>query len=272
MATTLSTSFQTFCQARTPTSDLRLQTSCLELLREDKECASSIPALSFSTSGSDINSDQDHASDVESREGGEAEETEAAQEEDVCMEHAINTPALQSSVDWRETGEQIIRTTEWYLRELWLKFPNTSFEEVMKAMKTAESAYSSENGENDWGHLALLLHGLRVASLLPTAQAEIPRLNKKSSRKRHLKSKRSIAKSPKKDLIKPIPRKINGELKAKTGRKPQIYECFMCHEVHPYKVSLIQHFQTVHNVQRSQSLLYKRVNQSPEAMKRLYRL
>jgi hypothetical protein len=269
MATTLSTSFQTFCQARTPASDLKFQTSCLELLGEGKECAFSTPALSSSTSGSDINSDQDHASDVESREGGEAA---AEQEEDVCMEQTMNTPTLQSSVDCHEIGEQILRTTEWYLRELRLKLPNTSFEEVMKAMSTAECAYSSENGENDWGRLALLLHGLRVASLLPTAQAEIPRSSKKNNRKRHLKSKQTIAKSPKKAHNKPISRKINGEPKAKTGRKPQIYECFMCHEVHPYKVNLIQHFQAVHNVQRSQSLLYKRVDQSPEAMKRLYRL
>ena len=269
MAATLSTSFQTFSQVRTPTSDLKWQTNCLELLREDKECAFDTPTLSFSTSGSDVNSVQDQTSDAESREGGEAG---PAQEEDVCMEQTANTSISHSSVDWEETGEQILRTTEWYLRELRLKLPNTSFEEVMNAMDTAKSAYSSEKEGNEWGHLALLLHGLRVASSLPTSQGEIPHSRKRNSRKRHLKSKRNPRKSHQIDNIKPIPTKMNGEPKAKTGRKPQIYECFICHEVHPYKVSLIQHFQAVHNIQRSQSLLYKRVNQSPESMKRLYRL
>lgn len=264
MADTVSTSFQTFCPAHTSPSTLKCQATCLDLLRQHEDCAFGTPV---STSGSEANSVQDQTSDTESKEEGDAG---TLQKEDVCIEQAANMPGPSSSVDWDQRGEQILRLTQWYLQELRLKLPNSSFEEVLKAMDTAKCAYSSGEEGSQWGHLALLLHGLRIASLLPTSPIRTPQSCKKNSRKRHLKSKRNPGKSQKIDQIKTIPTKMNGEPKAKTGRKPQIYECFICHEVQPYKVNLIQHFQAAHNVKRSQSLLYKRVNQSPDAMKRLY--
>lgn len=59
-------------------------------------------------------------------------------------------------------------------------------------------------------------------------------------------------------------------IKKKTGRKPTPLTCFLCPNVLPYKCALILHLQTVHHINRSQSLMYKRVNQGGEEIKRRY--
>jgi len=58
--------------------------------------------------------------------------------------------------------------------------------------------------------------------------------------------------------------------KKKTGRKPSPMCCFLCPSVLPYKCTLITHLQTVHAINRSQSLMYKRVNQGGAEIRRLY--
>lgn len=58
--------------------------------------------------------------------------------------------------------------------------------------------------------------------------------------------------------------------KRKTGRKPTPRVCFMCPLVFPYKRDLIRHMQSVHDIHRSQSLMYKRINQGGEEIRRLY--
>ena len=58
--------------------------------------------------------------------------------------------------------------------------------------------------------------------------------------------------------------------KKKTGRKPSLLTCFLCPSILPYKCTLILHLQTVHHIDRSQSLMYKRVNQGGEDFKRRY--
>lgn len=60
--------------------------------------------------------------------------------------------------------------------------------------------------------------------------------------------------------------------KKKTGRKPTPLTCFLCPSVLPYKCTLIKHLQTVHHINRSESLMYKRVNQGGEEIKRRYLL
>ena len=63
--------------------------------------------------------------------------------------------------------------------------------------------------------------------------------------------------------LRPIP-------KAKTGRKPEKFVCFLCQTVFPYKKNLIRHFQADHGIGRCQSLLYKRLRQGEELFKKLY--
>lgn len=58
--------------------------------------------------------------------------------------------------------------------------------------------------------------------------------------------------------------------KKKTGRKPSTFSCFLCPKVLPYKYALISHLQTEHAINRSQSLMYKRVNQGGDEIRRLY--
>jgi hypothetical protein len=56
----------------------------------------------------------------------------------------------------------------------------------------------------------------------------------------------------------------------KTGRKPCPLTCFLCSSVLPYKCELISHLRTVHAISRSLSLMYKRINQGGEEIRRLY--
>ena len=56
----------------------------------------------------------------------------------------------------------------------------------------------------------------------------------------------------------------------KTGRKPQSHACYICAVPFPYKKELIKHLVTDHNLQRSTSLLYKRLNAGKKELQRLY--
>ena len=58
--------------------------------------------------------------------------------------------------------------------------------------------------------------------------------------------------------------------KKKTGRKPRLLTCFLCSSVLSYKCELISHLRTVHSISRSLSLMYKRINQGEEEIRRLY--
>ena len=58
--------------------------------------------------------------------------------------------------------------------------------------------------------------------------------------------------------------------RGKTGRKPNPCRCFLCFVTLPYKRNLIAHLKGSHGIERSQSLMYKRINQGEEEMKRLY--
>lgn len=61
-----------------------------------------------------------------------------------------------------------------------------------------------------------------------------------------------------------------GKKKGKAGKKPVPCVCFLCDEVLPYRIRLIEHLKKVHGIERSQSLMYKRLNQGEEEIKRLY--
>lgn len=56
----------------------------------------------------------------------------------------------------------------------------------------------------------------------------------------------------------------------KHQEKPEIWRCFLCFETVPYKIKLISHLKQVHGIERSQSLMYKRLNQGEDVMRRLY--
>ena len=58
--------------------------------------------------------------------------------------------------------------------------------------------------------------------------------------------------------------------KGKKGRKPHPITCFMCSVVVPYKRDFIHHLRDVHGIERSQSLMYKRINQGTEEIKKRY--
>lgn len=266
MAAILSTAFQAFQPLCASASEFKSQASPLDCFLEGKDSLSGAPGFSVSTSGSDEISDPEAVSDAEPREGGDASE---AQEEDCAMGESLDESSLRNYGDWDRIGQQIWRTTEQYLQAMRQKLPNTTFEGVLEAMDAVQSAYPSDSKDQSWSQCALLLHAIRLSTLLPTSPA-LP--DKKPCKKRHLRTKCSPTKRLQTHQTHSVHTKINGEPKAKTGRKPRDYECFICHEVCPYKIALIQHFQVCHHVQKSQSLLYKRVNQSPEAMRRLYGL
>ena len=61
-----------------------------------------------------------------------------------------------------------------------------------------------------------------------------------------------------------------GKKKGKAGKKPVPCVCFLCQDVLPYRIRLIAHLKKVHGIERSQSLMYKRLNQGEEEIKRLY--
>ena len=58
--------------------------------------------------------------------------------------------------------------------------------------------------------------------------------------------------------------------KGKAGKKQNPCECFLCAEVLPNRLKLIVHLKKAHGIERSQSLMYKRLNQGEDEIKRLY--
>lgn len=62
----------------------------------------------------------------------------------------------------------------------------------------------------------------------------------------------------------------SGRKKGKAGKKPCPCVCFLCPEVLPYRIRLIAHLKKAHGIERSQSLMYKRLNQGEDVIKRLY--
>ena len=54
------------------------------------------------------------------------------------------------------------------------------------------------------------------------------------------------------------------------GRRPNPIACFFCSEIVPYKRTFIHHLSEVHGIRRSQSLMYKRLKEGSEAIKRRY--
>lgn len=68
----------------------------------------------------------------------------------------------------------------------------------------------------------------------------------------------------------PLKHTNKGKKKGKAGKKPVPCVCFLCEEVLPYRIRLIAHLKKVHGIERSQSLMYKRLNQGEEEIKRLY--
>ncbi len=184
----------------------------------------------------------------------------------VCTEETASAPRIDS---WEHVlflnlkegnkvlDEQIWRSTEWYLREIRRKMRERSVEEMMQLM--------SRESDLSWDKFALLLHGVQVSSAFPLSKPS------KRSNKTHSKAN-SLSHNYKSDGRRHKLIKNNGDFKAKTGRKPLKYECFLCAAAVGYKVELIQHLQTSHNLNKSQSLLYKRINQGPATMRRLYDL
>ena len=184
----------------------------------------------------------------------------------VCTEEIASTPPidpwervlfLNTKAENKGFDEQIWRSTKWYLREIRRKMKERPVEEMMQLM----------GRENDlsFDKFALLLHGLQVSSVLPPSKPS------KRPRKTHKKAT-SLSRYYQFYGSRHKFRKNNGDFKAKTGRKPSKHECFICFTVLGYKVELIQHLQTAHNLNKSQSLLYKRINQGPATMRRLYDL
>ena len=192
MAASLSTSFQAFLPAPGPATQLKCQASPLDCLLEAENCLPDTPCLSLSTSGSDENSDHEPASDSESREGGDRNYTQGG---DNCMKQAPDPSPLCNYGELNRMEEQIWHATEQYLQALRWKLPNTSFEGMLEAMETAQLAYPGDSKDPHWTSLALLLHALRVSSLLPISARPSSAKCKKSRRKGHLKSKRTAAKS-----------------------------------------------------------------------------
>jgi len=128
--------------------------------------------------------------------------------------------------------------------------------------------------EEGWGlgQFVLLLHALQAACPMElSAASALPKISRKSHFK--VKSEKSVSgysKSSHREKRKNI--KLNGDPKAKTGRKPMQHPCFLCHAVLSYKGELVRHFQVCHELDKSQSVLYKRINQGEEAMRKMYSL
>ena len=148
----------------------------------------------------------------------------------------------------RDIGQQIWSVTHRFLGRM------REIEGKDVVLRLADLLRPENNSNNPLGlHVAsLLLHAIEVARKFPPRTHKNTHFYHKFHRKNTVDFSNSV------------------RLKGKTGRKPKNYECFLCPEVLPYKVTLIHHYQTCHQINRSQSVLYKRVNQSPETMKRLY--
>ena len=183
----------------------------------------------------------------------------------------LASPVFQNE----NAGMQIWQTTISYLTTLSSKAPGVASESLLSLIA---SLIPQAQGTEDvlTGSFVLMMHALRVAATKRGEEvrdeeqrrkvSEEARLGEnKKGRKMHLKAPPAMSKFNHHRTAK-APVKV----RAKTGRKPQAYPCFLCSEVCPYRVSLIKHFQEVHHLKKSQSLLYKRIRQGAECIKRLY--
>lgn len=168
----------------------------------------------------------------------------------------------------QKMGEQILRSTRQYLADLSRVMRDRSAEEMTEVLGENSQAEKSV----DIGQFALFLHALQVASTLkPSAGSSHTPASEKSHFK--LKSKCPFSFSSQATYQKKPKRyRNNGEPMAKTGRKPASHFCFLCKEVFAYKGELVHHFRTYHQLDRSQSVLYKRIKQGEEEMRRMYEL
>ena len=176
-----------------------------------------------------------------------------------------------------KVGSQIWQTTIGFLEKLKVQFPEASPDSLFSVIASLSSS-SPAIAQVSYPSTSLLMHALRISmscNLTPIEDPLPPLPQLALEKKRHLKSRlrhyygksgRSRKNSRRRRA------KSSGRLRAKTGRKPQEHECFLCHSVCPYKVDLIEHLQESHGLHRSQSLLYKRLSQGPESMLRLYSL
>ena len=176
-------------------------------------------------------------------------------------------PTFKKAISNGSLEERIWRITAEYLQELRGQMSGRSVEEVIEVLKSAHVSRKTGFASDKF---ALLLHAIHLFSTFQSfAAASTPSFPGKSSAE--VLSNQSVSgpvatKKKRKHL------KRNGKPRAKTGRKPTRHECFVCSAVLPYKFQLIQHFQVCHQVNKSQSLLYKRINQGAENMRRLYSL
>ena len=169
----------------------------------------------------------------------------------------------------RNVAKTVLQSTKQYLEELGRKMRERSVEAVMELL-----GREKVQREEGWGlgQFVLLLHALQAArSMELSAVSALPKISRKSHFK--VKSEKSVSgysKSSHREKRKNI--KLNGDPKAKTGRKPIPHPCFLCHAVLSYKGELVRHFQVCHELDKSQSVLYKRINQGEEAMRKMYGL
>lgn len=231
------------------------ESACDDVCRPHR---SSIPP----STSSETQSDQDpgeslwHCTDVSANGMKDTSEPEAG----------VENPSQQLKNKSENDGmaEQIWSLTKLFLEEIRGKTGENAVEGMIYLLREANASTQKPN----FDMMSLLMHGMETARKMPCPP---PKELKKTHSKTHLRLHKS-----KKTLQKPRTSaahlKINGEPKAKTGRKPKSYACAICPAVLPYKVCYIQHLQTCHQVKRSLSLLYKRVNQSPETLRKLYHL
>lgn len=231
-------------------------------------CCESLPSDSSSSMPSPFASDLGTFSQASACAG-------AIRTDPVETDSPATNPTSSTSVS-PKVGLQIWQTTIGFLGRLKAQFPDVSTEDLFTKIADL-SGLTPSISDPEYRQFILLMHGLRVAKTSdlepetpPAASAQV----EKPLFKRHLKARSRHYYGRSGKSRKNSRRKLNssGKQRAKTGRKPQEHECFLCHAICPYKVDLIEHFQERHSLHRSQSLLYKRLSQGPESMLRLYNL
>lgn len=160
-----------------------------------------------------------------------------------------------------EMGEEIWTVTKAFLEEMYEKTKGNELEGLVGGMSRT---HASDSG-TDMRMMSVILHSIEVAHKMPTLSIE----KRKKTHKNTTFNLHNSQKFHKKSQFSGRFLKINGEPKAKPGRKPKSYHCAICPGVFPYKVTYIVHLQTCHQVERSQSLLYKKVRESPERLRKL---
>ena len=173
--------------------------------------------------------------------------------------------------NWEKVDRQIWSATHEYLTRVKGFIHETVTPPVPAFASSMLPSPSHPSPASDIQSSSLLLHALQASShSLAQSSLQIP--HHKVSSKNHttvrlfLPTEKCLTEEKRRDREV----KLVFRTKAKTGRKPKNYECFKCHMNLPYKRNLIYHLRDEHHIYRSQSLLYKRLNQDPAEMKRLY--